>query len=107
MNFCFGARSIIAGVLLFGGFLAACWGAEVRVGTCQFPISADIASNGAWIQKQMAEAQALGADIVHFPEAALSGYAGADRQSLVDFPWTQQREELEKILALARKLHVW
>jgi len=107
MSFYYGVRGAIAGALLYGGFLAVCSGSEVRVGTCQFPISADIASNGAWIQKQMAEAQALGADIVHFPEGALSGYAGADRKSLDDFPWDQQREELEKILAVARRLHVW
>ena len=89
------------------GFAAVALGAEVRVGTCQFPVSADVAANGEWIRRQMAEAQALGADIVHFPEAALSGYAGSDHASLAEFPWAQQREELEKILTAARELRVW
>lgn len=89
------------------GLVAEAMGAEVRVGTCQFPVSSDVAANGAWIRRQMTEAQALGAEIVHFPETALSGYAGADHPSLDHFPWAQQREELGKIFALARTLHVW
>lgn len=81
--------------------------AELRVGTCQFPVSADVAANGGWIRRQMREAQAQGADLVHFSEAALSGYAGPDHPSLADFPWARQREEMERILALARELRVW
>lgn len=80
---------------------------KVRVGTCQFPVSSDLAANGEWIRKQMAEAQSLGADLVHFPETALSGYPGVDRGPLEDFPWTRQREELEKVLAAAKHLRVW
>ncbi len=81
--------------------------ATLRVGTCQFPVSADVAANGDWIRRQLREAHAQGADIVHFPEAALSGYAGPDHASLADFPWARQREELEKILALAGELRIW
>lgn len=92
---------------LLVGLAAVCSAAEVRVGTCQFSVSSDVAANGEWIRKQMAEAQALGADLVHFPETALSGYPGVDRGSLDDFPWAQQREELERILAEAKRLRVW
>jgi predicted amidohydrolase len=86
---------------------APCPAAVLRVGTCQFPVSADVAANGDWIRRQLREAHAQGADIVHFPETALSGYAGPDHTSLSDFPWARQREELERILALARELRVW
>jgi predicted amidohydrolase len=79
----------------------------LRVATCQFPVSGDVAANADWISKQMREAAAQNADIVHFPECALSGYAGVDLKSFEDFPWTQQRDKLESILALARELHVW
>ena len=96
-----------AGLVLAMILLAGLRGAELKVGTCQFPVSGDVAENGDWIRRQMAEAHALGADIVHFSEAALSGYAGVDLPSLVDFPWTRQREELEKILATARRLRLW
>jgi len=80
---------------------------KLRVATCQFPVSADVAANAEWIHRQMREAAAQHADIVHFPEAALSGYAGTDFSSFEDFPWTQQRDELEAILRLARELRLW
>ena len=87
-----------------GGGLAA---EVLRVGTCQFPVSSDVAANGAWIRRQLEEAKAGGADVVHFPETALSGYAGVDHDSLEHFPWAQQREEFESIRSAARKLGVW
>ena len=79
---------------------------RLRVATCQFPVSADVAANAEWIGRQMREAHDQRADIVHFPECALSGYAGTDRDTMEDFPWTQQRDELKTILALARDLRV-
>jgi predicted amidohydrolase len=96
------ARFLLLLVLATGAFAA-----ELRVATCQFPVSADVVANGEWIRKQMQEAKAQGADIVHFPETALSGYGGSDHASLADFPWARQRQELEKILAAARTLRVW
>jgi predicted amidohydrolase len=93
----------LLGCLVMGHAAAAL----LRVGTCQFPVSADIAANAEWIRKQMTEAQSQGADIVHFSEAALSGYAGVDFPTLADFSWAQQRAELEKILATAKQLRVW
>lgn len=107
MPLCPPRRIFILGLL---GCAAACApgpAAEVRVGTCQFPVSHDVAANGAWIRRQMAEARQLGADLVHFPETALSGYAGSDHESLTGFPWATQRSELEKILGEARRLRVW
>lgn len=55
----------------------------------------------------MYEAYEKQADIVHFAECALSGYAGVDRGPLHDFPWAQQSDELKKILALAKELRLW
>lgn len=100
-------RIVTLAVLFVSGLIVRGAGAELRVGTCQFPVSADVAANGDWIRRQMTEARSLGADIVHFPEAALSGYAGSDHASLTQFPWAQQREELERILTAARELRVW
>ena len=75
--------------------------------TCQFPVSADVAANAEWIHKQLRQAHALHADIVHFSESALSGYAGVDHKTLDDFDWAKQREELESILLLADELDLW
>ena len=80
---------------------------KLRVATCQFPVAADVAANAEWIRKQMHEAKRLEAEIAHFPEVALSGYAGVDHKSLEDFDWEAQRGEFETILALARSLRIW
>ena len=80
---------------------------RLRVATCQFPVSGDVAANAEWIRTQMREAKQQEADIAHFSEAALSGYAGTDYKSLKGFDWDSQRAEVESILALARSLRMW
>lgn len=80
---------------------------KLRVATCQFPVSADVAANSAWICRQLREAKRQEADIAHFPEVALSGYAGVDHENLEQFDWDAQRGEFETILALARDLRIW
>jgi predicted amidohydrolase len=80
---------------------------QLSVATCQFPVSGDISENGRWIRKQIRQAHEMEADIPHFPEAALSGYAGVDHGNLDGFDWEMQRRELEAILDLARSLRVW
>ncbi len=99
--------SRVTGILLVLAQLSDLHGAELKVGTCQFPVSGDVAANGEWIRRQLAEAHALGAEIVHFSEAALSGYAGIDLPSLDGFPWDRQQEELDSIRATARRLRLW
>lgn len=83
------------------------WKGAVRVATAQLPVSADVSANSRWILAQMREAADAGADIVHFPECALSGYAGVDHANLEGFDWATQRRELRKILALAGGLRIW
>jgi predicted amidohydrolase/lysophospholipase L1-like esterase len=80
---------------------------KLLVATCQFPVSATPAENADWISKQMSEASDWRADVVHFPEVALSGYSGVDRESLDGFDWDAQRAELESILVLAKELGLW
>jgi predicted amidohydrolase len=55
----------------------------------------------------MAEAHRRRADIVHFSECALSGYAGSEFQSWRGYPWAALREEAEAVLAEARRLGLW
>ncbi len=80
---------------------------KLRVATCQFPVGADIQENAQWIRRQMEQANQQGADVVHFPEAALSGYAGVDHENLDTFDWDRQRAQLDSILQLARSLQLW
>lgn len=53
----------------------------IRLATSQFPASADAAANAEYIVRQIWEAQSQGADLVHFPETCLSGYADHDLES--------------------------
>lgn len=79
----------------------------LTIASCQFPISGDITENSAWIQKQMKEAARQGADIVHFPECALSGYGGVDVKSLDQLNWQLLHNKTETILRLADTLNLW
>lgn len=80
---------------------------KLNIAACQFPVSADIKENARWIEKQMREAAAGGADIVQFPECALSGYPGVDLNSLQGFPWEQLKTHSAQIADLARELQLW
>lgn len=67
---------------------------KLMVATCQFPVSGDIAANAEWVRRQMREAAEQEADVVHFPECALSGYAGKDHETPEDLAyWRRQNEE--------------
>ncbi|WP_462165842.1 carbon-nitrogen hydrolase family protein [Frankia sp. AiPs1] len=80
---------------------------EVTVATCQFPVDADVTRNGRYILRQMRSARKHGADIAHFPEACLSGYAGADFPSYEGFDWESLERVTLQILALAGQLRLW
>ena len=54
---------------------------SLRLATSQFPTSADAAANAEYMVQQISEAARQGADLVHFPEACLSGYADHDLES--------------------------
>jgi deaminated glutathione amidase len=55
----------------------------LTIATCQFPVSADITANLRHIKRQMDLASQRGARVAHFPEGALSGYAGTDFPTFV------------------------
>ena len=80
---------------------------KLHIATCQFPVSADISANANWIQQQMKESKGKGADIVHLPECALSGYAGVDFKSYDNFDWIELRQQTKAILSLADELDLW
>ncbi|WP_425615094.1 carbon-nitrogen hydrolase family protein [Anatilimnocola sp. NA78] len=79
----------------------------LRVATCQFPVEAEIALNRRWILKQIKQAAEQKADIVHFSECALSGYAGVEFKSIHDLDVEQLQDATRDILAAARAQGVW
>lgn len=78
-----------------------------NVATCQFPVSRDIASNARFVLRQMRQARDNGADVAHFCEGALSGYAGADFESFDEFDWPLLESSTRRILEAARELGLW
>src|SRR5690348_16649122 len=66
----------------------------LHVATCQFPVSADIEANLRFVKRQMTVAASRGARAAHFPEGALSGYAGTDFASFDGFGWDRLAEAL-------------
>ena len=77
----------------------------LKVATCQFAVSGSIKRNSQQIRRYLAKAAK--ADIVHFPECALSGYSGYDFESLDELDWQQLQEESEKIAAAAKRYKLW
>lgn len=80
---------------------------KISVATCQFAVGPNPRRNGAQIRRQMVQAKSAGAEVVHFPEAALSGYGGADVKRWEDYDWNALREETERVMELAARLGVW
>jgi predicted amidohydrolase len=80
---------------------------RIRIASCQFPVSGDIKENYRYIEAQITEAKLKKADVVHFPECALSGYPGTDMTSLVNFDWNELHTMTDSVLSLAKKLNIW
>ncbi len=80
---------------------------KLIVATSQFPISSNILQNTNYILRQMQFARANKADVIHFPECALSGYAGMDFDSYSSFDWDQLRISSNNIVSAAKQLSLW
>lgn len=79
----------------------------LRIASCQFPVSADIAANLRYIKRQMSLASQRGARVAHFPEAALSGYAGTDFATFAGFGWDQLQAATADVMRQASRLGIW
>ncbi len=77
------------------------------VATCQFSVEADLDHNRRWALRQIDEAARRSADVVHFSECALSGYAGVDIPDIATLEWDPLRAATRDVLAAARKRKVW
>ncbi len=81
--------------------------AVVRVATCQFPVSSDVGANLRFVLRQARTAKARGADVAHFAEGALSGYAGSDFDSFEGFDWDALRHAVHQVRRVAGELRMW
>jgi len=81
--------------------------AMVKVATCQFPVSSDVRVNLGFVVRQARIARSQGADVAHFAEGALSGYAGSDFESFEGFDWDVLREAVDQVRQVAGELGLW
>jgi predicted amidohydrolase len=80
---------------------------RLKVATCQFSVSGDVDENARYVKGFIKEASANKADIVHFSEAALSGYARVDFQDFDGYDWAKLRTHTQEIMGLAREHRIW
>ncbi|MCP3696157.1 MAG: carbon-nitrogen hydrolase family protein [Planctomycetaceae bacterium] len=80
---------------------------SLRIAGCQFPVEADISFNRDQILGQIQQAASQGARLVHFSEAALSGYAGVDFPDISHLDWEELRAASEDIMNAAARHGVW
>jgi len=78
-----------------------------KAATCQFPVSSSIGRNAGRMQQMIESAAQQGAHVVHFPESALSGYAGTHFESWDGFDWKTLLDESERLRALAKRHALW
>src|SRR4051794_3130154 len=84
-----------------------CQAMKLNVATCQFPTSGDIDANRDLIVSLMKDARWQGADVAHFPEACLSGYAGNDIDTNEHVDWVRLVLALQEVMDLAAELQLW
>jgi predicted amidohydrolase len=80
---------------------------SIRVATCQFSVEGEIAHNRRAILEQIAEAADQQADVAHFSECALSGYAGVDIPSTADIDWNELQSATRDIASAAKRRKIW
>src|SRR5260370_27768827 len=81
--------------------------AALSVATWWSPVSAHIGANPQYVKRQMATPSRRGARVAHFPEGALSGYAGTDFETFAGFDWDRLGEATAEVAQHARQLGIW
>ena len=75
----------------------------MRIAVSQFPVSNDIRKNEKYITKHIIDAADKKADIIHFPETALSGY----ETDIDTLDWDLLKESLDRIKSLAKEYEIY
>ncbi len=79
----------------------------LHVATCQFPVEPEIAQNLRWVLKQLRHAAEQGAQVAHFSECALSGYAGVDIPDTRSIDWSELTDATHAVMDAAREQGLW
>ena len=65
----------------------------LQVAACQFAVSSSVKRNAKRICEFLRKSRDAKADLAHFPECALSGYAGVDYKNLDGYDSKLRKEE--------------
>lgn len=79
---------------------------SLRVATCQFAVEGEIAHNLRCVLNQIDEASDANADVAHFSECALSGYAGVDIPNIAALNWDELHAATRDVTAAAPPRHL-
>ncbi|MFG1993039.1 carbon-nitrogen hydrolase family protein [Actinoplanes sp. NPDC048988] len=81
----------------------------IRLAVAQTEVTTDPVTNGRAIRAAMRAAASGNARLIHFPEGALSGYAGTAKTYYAGWRinWDPVADELRHTMALAAELGVW
>ena len=80
---------------------------KLTIATCQHPVGANIKSNLEAIVILVRSAKSQEADIAHFSECNLTGYAGLDFKEINPHDKPVINEALEQLKELAGSLKIW
>ena len=80
--------------------------AKLRVATAQFPVAASIARNLRYMADLICQAKEQKADVAHFPETCLGGYAGCEFKSWDGYDWDELQAADDELRRLAGKLRI-
>lgn len=79
----------------------------LRIAAAQFPVSGEIIKNTAYVKKLIRLAVRKNADVIQFPEAALSGYGPKHFTSLENYPWSKLYDYLQIVCEMAASQGIW
>lgn len=84
-----------------------CTMARLVLATCQFCIDKQPERNLKSVIRQIKLAKAQGAHLIHFSEACLSGYLGAEIESHQNADWDRIICAMREVMAAAKQYRVW
>ena len=79
---------------------------KIKIATAQFPVSGDITRNLRYIIKLVNQAKNENANVIHFSETCLGGYAGTDFVNWDNYDWQTLKLAKNEILQCAKKLKI-
>jgi predicted amidohydrolase len=80
---------------------------RLTIATCQFSVSGQPAQNAERICGLLRDAAEAGADVAHFSECALSGYATASFESWEGYDWDALSTATDRVRMACKKFGLW